>query len=252
MFRRIKSWYFIVFPRKYRADAPKDYVNWSALENRLRHKISNKDIFLEALRHRSHPLCSGTSPELSNERLEFLGDALVNFHVGSFLFKKFPDAPEGDLTKMRSILVSREFLAKKGKQLGLGAFLTLGEGEEKSGGRTKDSILSNTVEAVIGALYIDGGHEATELFIKKVILRDYEIALQYEGQNYKGDLLEYMQKKHMPIPKFVTKNEAGPDHKKTYTVAVQAGNRTLGTGKGKSKKIAEQEAARFALKKINK
>jgi len=247
----IKNWLRILFPKKYHSESRKEYVAWKDLEKRLQYKIKNKEIFREALRHRSHPSCSGPSPELSNERLEFLGDAIINFYVGDFLYRSFKTAPEGELTKMRSKLVSREFLAKKSKQLGLGEFLVLGEGETRSGGRKKNSILSNALEAIVGALYLDGGHGAAWEFIKKVVLFEYKTMLQSEGRNYKGDLLEYIQKRHLPMPKFVTKKETGPDHKKTYTVAVLVGKETLGLGKGKSKKIAEQDAARYALEKIN-
>ena len=245
----MRKWFPVLFPKRYRSKSD-DLVDWKALEKKLLHTINNRDIFREALRHRSHPSCSYPSLKLSNERLEFLGDALLNFYVGDFLYKTFPDAHEGNLTKMRSILVSRKFLAKKGKQLNIGEFITLGEGEQRSGGKYKDSILSNAIESIIGALHLDGGQDAVWNFIRKVIIADYETTLQSEGHNYKGDLLEYVQKKHLPALDFVTKKETGPDHKKTYIVAVQMGKEVLGIGRGKNKKTAEQEAAHFALSKI--
>jgi len=247
----MQKWILILFPKKYHSKFPDADEDWKVLEHILSHKIKNKVVFREALRHRSHPSCSRPVPELSNERLEFLGDALINFYVGDFLYKTFPDAPEGELTKMRSTLVSREHLAKKGKQLEIGRYLLLGDGEERSGGRQKDSILSNAMEALAGAIYLDEGYSAIKKFIDKIILSDYEAVLETEGGNFKGDLLELIQKRHLPMPKFVTKKETGPDHKKTYTVAVKIGDDTFGVGKGKSKKIAEQEASRSALGKFN-
>jgi len=247
----IKSWFLTLFPRKYQALPNGVHLDWSAFEKRINYHVENREIFLEALRHRSHPLCSPPESLMSNERLEFLGDAIVNFCVGDFVFRKFRNAAEGDLTKMRSILVSRDFMAKKARELDLGSFIAFGEGEERSGGRYKHSIISNTLEAVIGAIYIDGGMDAVTSFLDKTILSDYKKNLRTEGANYKGDLLEFLQKNHRPAPRYVTKKEAGPDHKRMYTVAVQVGNDVLGVGKGKSKKVAEQEAARYALDKIN-
>ncbi|MCH8285190.1 ribonuclease III [candidate division KSB1 bacterium] len=246
-----QKWLPTLFTKKYQSEKY-DHTDWKSLEKVIGYSIVNKDIFHEALRHRSHPSCAPPLRESSNERMEFLGDALINFYVGAFLYDVYPDSPEGELTKMRSSLVSREFLAKKGKELKLGKFVVLGEGEERSGGRNKDSIISNAVESIIGALFLDGGHEVAKKFVNRVILHNYESVLESEGQNYKGELLEYIQKRHLPMPKFITKKETGPDHKKTYTVVVQLKEETFGLGKGKSKKIAEQEAARNALEKIMK
>lgn len=242
----LQRWFPALFAKKYRSD-PQTSADKKLLESVILRPIQNMDIFSEALRHRSHPSCARPMQKPSNERLEFLGDALINFYVGSFLYSSYSDAPEGDLTKMRSTLVSRDFLAKKGRQLNLGRFIELGEGEERSGGRNKNSIISNAVEAITGALYLDGGHNAAQNFVEKVILRNYKSVLESEGQNYKGELLEYIQKRHLPMPKFVTKKETGPDHKKIYTVAVQVKEETLGLGKGSNKKIAEQEASRIAM-----
>ncbi len=239
----------VLFPKKYLSES-QDTVNWQELEIKLNYKIQNKGIFREALRHRSHSSCLPPVNALSNERLEFLGDALVNFYVGEFLYRTFTGSPEGDLTVMRSVLVSREFLAKKGKSIQLGKFLELGEGEIRSGGPYKHSILTNAIESVIGALYLDGGHEAAWNFVRKIILIDYENSLKSEGSNYKGDLLEYVQKRHLPMPKFITRRETGPDHKKTYIVAVKIGEKIYGTAQGKSKKSAEQKSAQMALEII--
>lgn len=247
----IQKWLPSFFAKKYKSENY-DYTDWKMLEKVIGYTIVDKDIFHEALRHRSHPSCGSPLKEPSNERMEFLGDAIINLYVGAFLYEVFPESPEGELTKMRSILVSREFLAKKGKELELGKFVILGEGEERSGGRFKDSIISNAMESITGAMYLDGGHEAAQKFVNRVILRNYENVLESEGQNYKGELLEYIQKQHLPMPKFITKKETGPDHKKTYTVAVLVNEEILGSGKGKSKKIAEQEAARIAMEKIMK
>ncbi len=249
---QIKGWLRVVFPKRYKRSPSPDEINWELLEKRLNYKIRERSIFTEALRHRSHPSCSAPENLTSNERLEFLGDSIVNFYIADFLFRQYPDEPEGTLTKMRAILVSRDFMAKVGKKLEIGEFLALGEGEERTGGRKKRSIISNSVEALTGAIYLDGGYNFAGKFIERTILVDFENTLKYEGINYKGDLLERMQKIHKPMPKFVTKRAVGPDHKKEYTVAVQVGEKTLGVGKGKSKKRAEQLASKNALDSIEK
>ncbi|MFC1493548.1 ribonuclease III [candidate division KSB1 bacterium] len=247
---QIKGWLRVIFPKRYKRPPSSDNINWELLEKKLDYRIQDKSIFTEALRHRSHPSCSAPENLTSNERLEFLGDSIISFYIADFLFQQYPDDPEGTLTKMRAILVSRDFMAKVGKKLDVGEFLTLGEGEEKTGGRSKRSIISNTIEAITGAIYLDSGYDLAGKFIEKTILDDYENTLKNEGINYKGDLLERMQKYHKPMPKFITKRAVGPDHKKEYTVAVQVGEKTLGTGKGKSKKRAEQLASKQALGSI--
>jgi len=247
----LKSWFLSVFPKKYRSIPDGSHLDWKVFQEKINCRVKNRELFLEALRHRSHPSCSPPKSLMSNERLEFLGDAVVNFCIGEFVFDEFPKLQEGDLTKMRSTLVSREFMAKKGFELNIGEFIAFGEGEERSGGRKKDSIISNTLEAIIGAIYLDRGINAVRDFLKDTILINYKKIIETEGANYKGELLEYLQKKHLPLPKYVTKKESGPDHIRTYTVAVKLGRNTIGVGKGKSKKIAEQEAARYALEKIH-
>ncbi|MCP4727513.1 MAG: ribonuclease III [bacterium] len=244
---QLKGWLRVIFPKKYQRSPLPDEINWTLLQKKLDYRIKDKSIFTESLRHRSHPSCSSPENLTSNERLEFLGDSIVSFYIADFLFRNYPDEPEGTLTKMRAILVSRDFMAKVGKKLDIGEFLTLGEGEERTGGRKKRSIISNTIEALTGAIYLDSGYDHAGKFIEKTILEDFENTLKYEGINYKGDLLELMQKFHKPMPKFVTKRAAGPDHKRDYTVAVQVGEKTLGVGKGKSKKRAEQLASKQAL-----
>ncbi|MFC1563819.1 ribonuclease III [candidate division KSB1 bacterium] len=248
---QIKGWLRVFFPKKYMKAPSPDEIDWELLEKKLNYKIKSREIFTEALRHRSHPSCSSSENLTSNERLEYLGDSIVNFYIADFLFRFYSDEPEGTLTKMRAILVSRDFMAKVGRKLDVGQFLSLGEGEERTGGRRKRSIISNTIEAVIGAIYLDSDFENAGKFIEKVILEDFENTLKNEGINYKGNLLEYMQKIHKPIPKFITKKAVGPDHQKEYTVAVQVGEKTLGLGKGKSKKRAEQLASKEALRNMS-
>ncbi len=246
---KLKSWMRVFFPKRYLSKDASE-VDWDEFQSKIDYKIKNKELFEESIRHRSHPSCLPPENKLSNERLEFLGDAIVNFLIGEFLFETFPDAPEGDLTRMRSILVSRDYMAKISRKMQLGIYLYLGEGEEKTGGRNKSSILSNMLESIIGAIYLDSGYEATREFTERVFLVDYENTLKYEGINYKGDFLEFMQKKHLEVPKFVTQQAIGPDHRKTYTVAVQVGDESIGVGKGKTKKRAEQEASKQAMKAI--
>jgi len=246
----IKSWLRIFFPKKYQVEVVYEEINWNMFESNIGYSIKNKELFRTSLRHRSHPSCSAPLFYDSNERYEFLGDSIVNLCIAEFLYNNFPDAPEGDLTKMRAIFASREYLARIGRNLKLGQFLALGEGEEKSGGRKKDSIISNTVESVVCAIYLDGGMSKANEFVENIVLYNYKTILKSEGVNHKGELLEFLQKQKMPMPKFVVQKASGPDHQKIYSVCVVIGDKPYGEGKGKTKKIAEQEASKITMKKI--
>jgi ribonuclease-3 len=202
-----------------------------------------------ALTHRSH---SQESPEEKphNERLEFLGDAVLGFVVSERLIDRFPSYPEGKLTKIKAYLVSSANLVKVAQELDLGAYLHLGRGEELSGGRMKKALLVNTLEALIAAIYLDGGMEGAAHFVDRVILTADAVAaadVNFEADNYKSVLQELLQGEKLPAPAYRIAQEAGPPHQRTFTIELVVGELFRTWAKGSTKKAAEQEAARLAL-----
>ena len=223
----------------------------SDLEKNLNIKFSDRTLLRTALTHRSylneHPEYKGES----NERLEFLGDAVLELTVSCYLFKSFPKLPEGQLTVLRSAIVSTKTLAKVAKSLNLGQFLFLAKGEEKGGGRSNTTLLANTVEAVIGAIFLDQGLEPVQNFIKEHILALLpQIIKSGAYKDPKSKLQEIVQGKFKNPPIYQVIKEEGPDHAKVFTVAVYVDSKKLGQGKGLSKQEAEEEAAQKALAKI--
>lgn len=199
-----------------------------------------------AMTHRSC-LSEDSDHQESNERLEFLGDAVLGLVVTEALYRKYPEATEGELTKAKSYIVSREVLARRAGDLGLGKFLIIGEGEEQSGGRKRASILSDAFEALLGAIYLDGGLASSRRFINRHLLKELDEGSHRFHYNYKSMLLEYAQGNGMRAPTYRTLKETGPDHQKNFTVEVEVDGKILGIGKGSRKKRAEQEAARQAV-----
>jgi ribonuclease-3 len=186
----------------------------------------------------------------SNERLEFLGDAVLGLTVAAYFYRTHPDLPEGDLTKFKAVAVSESVLAEVARKLGLGRYLILSRGEEQSGGRDRTSILADALEAIFGAIYLDRGATAA----RKVILRllgDHFCAIErYEHEpDYKTLLQEKIQESHRSPPTYRMVQESGPDHDRTFVAEVRIGNRVLGRGLGKSKKQAEQAAASEAFRR---
>lgn len=213
--------------------------------------FNNPDLLIQALKHRSFLAYSNEDRLCSNERLELLGDAVLGLVVTEHLYHKYPDQEEGELTAIKSLVVSREILAKTSRQIQLGEYILMNDAEEKSGGRERPSILADTMEAIIGALYLDGGLLVAREFVAKVLLKNLrKITNEEKHKNFKSLLLEYSQSKSLGLPFYVVRNEEGPDHNKLFTVEVRIQNEILGLGKGSSKKNAEQEAARMALKKL--
>jgi ribonuclease-3 len=234
---------------KRRMDKRRESVEWDSLYRTLGYRFRNHDLLEQAMTHRSSLLYRGRW--MSNERLEFLGDSVLGFVVTDELYKKFPEGNEGDLTKAKSILVSREALSQQARRINLGQYLILGRGEERSGGRTRRSILSNAYEALIGAMYLDGGVEVVRKLIRRDLLQklDRLVANRFH-HNYKSWLLEFMQARGEKSPVYRVLEETGPDHDKQFTVEVIAGKEVMGRGTGSSKKKAEKVAAREAIKKL--
>ena len=208
--------------------------------------FKNQALLTHALTHRSwvneHKDAIG-----SNERLEFLGDAILEFIVSKYLYNKFPDKEEGFLTALRANLVNTTNLAQVARKLNLGSVLLLSKGEEQGGGRENDSLLADTTEAVIGALFLDQGLEKTENFIIKILMSDLSERLAKPLKDPKSRLQELVQSKGFSIPVYQLVSETGPDHDKKFVMEVKVNRETLAKGKGKSKNQAEQDAAEKAL-----
>lgn len=222
------------------------------LESALDYRFRENDWLRRALTHRSYVARNGNASE-DNEQLEFLGDSVLSFIVSERLSRKFPALAEGELSRVRSRLVSALHLAQVGRKLEVGQYLFLGRGEEKSGGRTKPALLVDAVEALIAALYRDGGLEAAEKFIDRFVLPPNlkAAARQLAVSDHKTALQEMLQADQKKPPVYRVIQEKGPEHRKVFTVEVRvAGNRTA-RGRGSSKKTAEQEAAQALLNKIS-
>jgi ribonuclease-3 len=240
------------------------------LERILGHKFVKEHLLVQALTHSSlaHEFQlseidnAGQSPPEDNEQMEFLGDAVIGMLVAESLFRRFPELSEGDLTRLRSALVSRRHLGNVAARLKLGKYLRLSKGEERSGGRKKSALLANCIEAVIAALYLDAGLEITRDFVERAIITPSVMELQkemIEGRSigdHKSALQEFLQAQNGSQPVYVVKAESGPDHRKRFTVEVRVPDngvhgKALARGTGTTKKKAEQEAARRALEKLS-
>jgi len=215
-------------------------------------KFNNKKLLQLAFIHRSY-LNEAKDVRESNERLEFLGDSILSFVVSDHLYKAYPDFDEGILTNLRSLVVNTKSLAKMAKKLNFGKYLMLSHGEEDSGGRENESILANTFEAVIGALFMDQGTDAVKIFLYAVLIPEIETYVQKKVfKDPKSLLQEYVQSKKQNSPLYKVLYEEGPAHAKQFTIGVFVGDTQVGEGKGKSKQEAEERAAEQALEKINK
>jgi len=220
------------------------------LQNKLNYEFKNPDLLLKSLTHSSYANESIRSADASNERLEFLGDSLLGMTVALMIYSKKPGLSEGQMTKLRAELVCERSLAELATELDLGDYLLLGRGEENGGGRGRPSILSDAFEAVIAAMYLDGGYEPVErLIITLFSSRTENPQLSYT--DYKTRLQEITQCKPGQSLFYELSSEQGPDHAKSFTINVKLNGEIVGTGTGKSKKNAEQEAAKAALNNIN-
>jgi len=212
-----------------------------ALEAVLGHRFARAERLAVALTHRSQ----GEGP--NNETLEFLGDAVLSLAMSDLLMGRFPEAREGDLSKMRAALVNAEVLARKAREIDLGRWLKLGKGEERSGGRDKPSILAATYEALLGAVYLDAGYERARAVVEAQFAADV-VEHETAGQrDYKTQLQELTQRLFRETPAYALVEESGPDHQKRFVSEIAIAGRTCGRGVGRSKKTAEQAAAMQAL-----
>lgn len=221
------------------------------LQEQLGYTFRDESLLRSALYHSSYANEHRAEHVLSNERLEFLGDAVLGFVTAEFLFRRFPDAPEGELTRTRAALVREESLFEVAQALGLGECLLLGRGEESGGGRSRPSILADATEAVFAAVYLDGGMEAARALIHRVLLEKGDIAVtESRRRDYKTELQELVQRKPHQVLRYALVGQSGPDHAKVFTVAVYLNDLPVGEGTGRSKKEAEQSAAAAALQAL--
>ena len=219
------------------------------LEKAIGYSFQNITLLQNALAHSSYANERWHDGRKSNERLEFLGDSILGMVTAEFLFRTFPDRLEGDLTRMRADMVCEKSLARVAEEIQLGNHLLLGNGEELSGGRRRDSILADAVESVIAACFLDGGMEAARAFIDRFVLREVPTK-KLHNQDYKTALQELVQQKKNQVLSYALVGERGPDHDKWFDVEVRLNGAPVGTGSGSSKKRAEQDAARVAIEKL--
>lgn len=220
----------------------------AGLESAINYRFSDRRLLAEALTHRSFLNESGDRTLRDNERLEFFGDAVIDFFLSRMLLDRFPDSREGDLSRTRASLVSEENLASLARRTGLGDFLRMGRGEEKSGGREKRSILADAYEALLAAVYLDGGASPVRELVEAHFGPVLEAAAAGSvARDCKTELQELVQSRYGAVPRYLHLPPEGPDHARTFAVHVFVGEECLGTGTGRSKKEAEQEAARAGL-----
>ena len=217
------------------------------LEENLRYEFKNKKLLINALTHSSYAneARDGIS---SNERLEFLGDSVLSIVVSEYIYKEFNNLPEGELTKLRASLVCEKSLCQFSRELDLGKHLRLGKGEDKGGGRERDSILADAFEAVLAAMYLDGGFNVAKNHVMRFIKNELKHTDDEVFKDYKTALQEIIQKNPEESVTYILTKESGPDHDKVFEVEVRLNSNTIGKGMGKNKKQAEQSAAKEALR----
>ncbi len=218
---------------------------FAKLEKTIGYKFTNIHLLLNALTHRSYAAEVGSNEY--NERMEFLGDSILSAAVADYLYQKYPSQDEGRLSHLKSQIVSRHTLNLWAKKIKLGTFILISKGEESSGGRLRESLLANALEALIAAIYLDSDFIAARKFIFNYLIQQRRLVVS----DAKSKLQEYIQSAHRALPEYRVLAETGPDHEKVFEIAVYLKKTLLGSGTGRSKKEAEQVAARKALKAIN-
>lgn len=220
------------------------------LEEKLGYKFNNRELLRTALTHSSYANEKHSGNTQSYERLEFLGDSILGLVTAEFLYAHEPQLPEGRMTRLRAELVCEASLHKTALKLDIGRCMRLGRGEEHTGGRQRPSILADMVEAIIAAMYLDCGMEQSRKFILENILKDAEISDTHRSADYKTELQELVQRKSNQHISYELTGESGPDHNKTFTFTVSINGEVSGEGSGRTKKEAEQMAAKQALERL--
>ena len=233
-------------------EIPPEDPRLEGVQQLLGYQFRDRQLLLLGLTHRSYAR-STNHDQQSNERLEFLGDSVLGLIISDQLFKDNPGESEGNLTKTKAMLVNETTLCQLGKEIGLNKFIRLSAEEDRAGGRERASIISAAFEAVIGAVYLDGGIDAArDIVLRSIYTRREKILTDTSQRNYKGDLLELIQAKGEGVPRYDVVSEEGPDHEKTFHVIVTIGVQKVGEGVGYSKKEADQKAASEALETLEK
>jgi ribonuclease-3 len=241
----------------HRADSGTRVVPWpgqfEALETRIGYRFRDRGLLEQALTHRSFAAEDVTGYVLDNESLEFLGDSVLGLVVAAALYQQYPDHDEGMKSKAKAAVVSTQALARQAARLGLGDHLRLGRGEEKTGGREKPALLADVFEALVAAIFLDGGFDAASSFLQRELSGDIAAGSDpLVVHDHKSALQERLQAAGRPLPDYRVSGETGPDHRKLFSVDVVVGGEVLGSATGRAKKEAEQEAARQALDALSR
>ncbi len=215
------------------------------LEKIIGHQFENSELLKKALTHKSYAAENGC--EEYNERMEFLGDSILSASVADYLYHKHPDQDEGKLSQIKSQIVSGQSLSKWARDIKLGAFLLISKGEEANGGRQRESLLANTIEALIASLYLDAGYAVAKEFIYKYLIKQRRVVIN----DAKSKLQECIQSRFQTLPEYRVLSETGPDHERIFEIGVYVKKDLMGVGTGRSKKDAQQGAAKKALKALN-
>lgn len=223
--------------------------NIDDLLNSIGYSFKNEKLLITALTHKSYTVNKTESGDVNNERMEYLGDAVLELVTSDFLYKNYKDMSEGEMTKLRASLVCEPALAIDAREFNLQDFIYLGKGEENTGGRERDSIISDAFEALIGAIYLDGGMDVASKFINRFVLNDIEHKQTFFDS--KTVLQERVDATNLGKIQYVIVGESGPDHNKVFDAVVKLNDEIIGEGRGNTKKHAEQQAAIDALSKIN-
>lgn len=222
----------------------------SVIESKLGYRFNDRSLLILAFIHRSY-INEHKEIKEHNERLEFLGDSILGMLIADYLYRYYPDTPEGDLSYLRSRLVEASSCVSYVQSLEIANYILLGKGEKMNDGRGRESILADLFEAIIGAIYLDGGLEAAQHFLFENFSEDIEDILKTPLQNWKALLQDYCQKKFQSPPRYIVLQESGPDHSKVFEVSVCINGNELGRGKGSSKKEAQQSAAEDAFSRCH-
>jgi ribonuclease III len=250
--RRLGNFVASLFFRK-RAGSPFPAGSLGRFQELIGYRFKSEALLGQALTHKSSIPSEDGNGLLSNERLEFLGDAVLNCLVTEHLYHLYPDRHEGELSKIKSLIVSRKILGEIGQALGIGEYMVFGVSEEKTGGRSRLSIQSNSFEAILGAIFLDGGYPPAKEFLKKLLFCRIDEFLGDERHvNYKSLVLEMAQRDGFGMPRYSTVSATGPDHAKEFRIRIEIAGMALGEGVGLNKKIAQQNAAQNALMKYDK
>ena len=227
-------------------------IDVKRIESVIGYHFTDPFLLYRSLKHRSYSQAMEGNIDLSNERLEFLGDSVFNMVVATAVFDENKEFQEGELTQLKSTLVNKTSAAIAAQNAGIDRLLLLSDSEENAGGRKRTSIIADTYEAVIGAIFLDGGLKAARKFLQKTLLNKTDVILGNAQKNYKSLLLELIQAKKLGHPTYKTLTEEGPDHDKVFTVQVSVKGKSVSIGKGKTKKAAQQMAAKECLEKLHK